>query len=161
MSAAEHNGAPHPEPNGNGDRKRGHGLPVNGSGRKPAPSWTLRPMKRAAHNRLGEKLYNRSMRLLEQRIAEAEAGDELIAEERAKARPSQQKIERIRAAYGLTASELRMLFSEMADRFGQPRRSIEDVNFASGPTPIQIVLNDAPGEAADASAGNGASDVAH
>lgn len=150
MSATEHNGGSSPTPNGNGKRAQRPRHPALkrppkalNSANPEAPRSNLRPLKNALALGLGEQLYKRSLALLRDRIAMCEEAHKLIREEMAKrTRGWKQRIEEIRSAFGLSAADLRAFVSETGDRYGQPRRSVQDVNVAGGPTPLKLILDE-------------------
>lgn len=177
--SADAQGQRQPQPNGNGKRKLRHGerleppRAVNGYNPR-APRSNLLPIRNAARAEQGAQLYSRALQLMMRRLAEAEAVEDLVDQELArKKRGWRYRVTMLRAAVGLTATELRTYFAELGDRYGQPRRTIEDVNVRDL-TRVRLVIPAAEGaadglgwpeaksgEVADAAGGGNGSDARH
>lgn len=61
----------------------------------------------------------------------------------------------------LSASELGGLNRDLQDRFGQPRRTVQDLQIEGGITPLRLIIHDSDEEAHDAAAvaADGAGDL--
>lgn len=96
---------------------------------------------------LGAALAARSLLLLRDRLAATERVQGEINLEHAKPRPSWRRIYALEAAVMPTGDLLRVSDS-LNDRFGQPKRSEQEISIASGITPLRLILHSDDGEEA-------------
>jgi hypothetical protein len=100
---------------------------------------------------LAKVLAARLLLMLRHRVERAEAAERQIDEELKRRYPRYPTIVTMREACSISDTQLARFLGELNDRWGQPKRTVNDVNVAGGITPIRIVTHESP-EAADAAA---------
>jgi len=107
---------------------------------------------------LGEALAARTLLLMRKRIELAEQSEAQVEALLRQAKPNWKLIAAIRRACLFTNFDILNYNRELQDRYGQPRRTVEDINLSGGITPIRLILHDDE-EASDV-AGTAADDAA-